>query len=68
MDDRVVTSDKERGVRSYFWAKDSKHLLYVQDAGGNGVSVLTQKIGFDSTAGHIDYLATVKQAFDERFV
>jgi alkanesulfonate monooxygenase SsuD/methylene tetrahydromethanopterin reductase-like flavin-dependent oxidoreductase (luciferase family) len=38
-----------------------------QEAGGNGVSVLTQKIGFDSVAGHIDYLAEVKQAIDARF-
>ncbi len=38
-----------------------------QDAGGTGASILTQKIGFDSTAGHIDYLASTKTAFDERF-
>jgi hypothetical protein len=38
-----------------------------QEAGGNGVSVLTQKIGFDSVAAHIDYLAEVKQAIDTRF-
>ncbi len=34
-DDRAVTSDRDRGIQSYFWAKDSKNLLYVQDAGGN---------------------------------
>lgn len=34
-DDRAITSDRERGIRSYFWAKDGKHLLYVQDVGGN---------------------------------
>ncbi len=38
-----------------------------QEAGGTGVSVLTQKIGFDSVAGHIDYLAEVKPALDARF-
>jgi alkanesulfonate monooxygenase SsuD/methylene tetrahydromethanopterin reductase-like flavin-dependent oxidoreductase (luciferase family) len=38
-----------------------------QEAGGNGVSVLTQKIGFDSLAAHIDYLAEVKPAVDARF-
>ncbi len=38
-----------------------------QEAGGNGVSVLTQKIGFDSIRGHVDYLGVVKTAFDERF-
>ena len=35
--------------------------------GGNGVSVLTQKIGFDSIHGHVEYLGVVKTAFDERF-
>lgn len=34
-DDRVVTSDRLRGIRSYFWQPDSKHILYVQDVGGN---------------------------------
>jgi dipeptidyl aminopeptidase/acylaminoacyl peptidase len=34
-DDRVVTSDKKRGVRSYFWQQDSQHILYLQDEGGN---------------------------------
>ncbi|QHW29539.1 S9 family peptidase [Paenibacillus rhizovicinus] len=30
-----VTYDRERGIRWYFWGYDSKHLLYLQDAGGN---------------------------------
>ncbi len=34
-DDRVLTDDKDRGIRSFFWAGDSQHLLYVQDKGGN---------------------------------
>lgn len=34
-DDRVVTSDRKRGVRIYFWQEDSKHVLYLQDEGGN---------------------------------
>ncbi|HWT00260.1 MAG TPA: S9 family peptidase [Pyrinomonadaceae bacterium] len=34
-DDRVVTSDKKRGVRIYFWQQDSRHILYLQDEGGN---------------------------------
>jgi probable F420-dependent oxidoreductase len=38
-----------------------------QEAGGNGVSVLTQKIGFESVGGHIDYLAEVKSALVARF-
>jgi dipeptidyl aminopeptidase/acylaminoacyl peptidase len=32
---RVVTRDRVRGVRSYDWAYDGTHILYVQDAGGD---------------------------------
>jgi dipeptidyl aminopeptidase/acylaminoacyl peptidase len=32
---RTVTDDKDRGVRDYFWAHDGRHLLYVQDQGGD---------------------------------
>ncbi|HEX3425086.1 MAG TPA: S9 family peptidase [Acidimicrobiales bacterium] len=31
----AVTNDRERGIRSYFWAHDNRHLLYVQDQGGD---------------------------------
>jgi len=32
---RVVTDDKDRGIRAYAWARDDRHLLYVQDTGGD---------------------------------
>ena len=32
---RVVTDDTDRGIRSYTWAYDGRHLLYVQDTGGD---------------------------------
>ena len=32
---RVITHDRKRGVRNYFFAYDGKHLLYPQDEGGN---------------------------------
>jgi dipeptidyl aminopeptidase/acylaminoacyl peptidase len=32
---RVVTDDRERGIRAYTWAHDGRHLLYIQDAGGD---------------------------------
>ncbi len=32
---RPITQDTERGVRFYFWAADNKHILYIQDIGGN---------------------------------
>ena len=34
-DDRTVTKDRDRGIRRYFWAEDSKHIMYLQDVGGN---------------------------------
>jgi len=34
-DDRVVTKDTDRGIRRYFWAFDSQHILYLQDKGGD---------------------------------
>jgi dipeptidyl aminopeptidase/acylaminoacyl peptidase len=34
-DYRPVTNDTDRGIRMYFFAKDRKHLLYVQDKGGD---------------------------------
>ena len=34
-DDKIVTADKKRGIRRYFWAEDNKTLLYVQDNDGD---------------------------------
>ena len=34
-DARPVTNDTERGIVLYFWAKDNKHIMYLQDVGGN---------------------------------
>ena len=34
-DVRPITHDTDRGVRVYFWAHDGKHVLYLQDAGGD---------------------------------
>ncbi len=31
----AVTEDTDRGIRSYTWAYDGRHLLYVQDTGGD---------------------------------
>jgi dipeptidyl aminopeptidase/acylaminoacyl peptidase len=32
---RVVTDDRDRGIRDYTWAHDGRHLLYIQDQGGD---------------------------------
>ncbi len=34
-DDRAITHDRHRGIRSYFWQPGSVHILYLQDTGGN---------------------------------
>lgn len=31
---RVITSDTDRGIRSYFWAYNSTHIVYIQDKDG----------------------------------
>ena len=32
---RVVTDDRDRGIRMFYWAHDGRHLLYIQDTGGD---------------------------------
>ena len=32
---RPLTADKHRPIRSYFWSRDGKYILYVQDKGGD---------------------------------
>ncbi|MER3428109.1 MAG: S9 family peptidase [Pyrinomonas sp.] len=34
-DDRVVTDDRKRGIRIYFWQPDSRHIIYLQDQNGD---------------------------------
>ena len=34
-DAKPVTDDRDRGIRAFFWAEDDRHLLYVQDRGGD---------------------------------
>lgn len=34
-DAKVVTKDTLRGISRYFWAADSKHIMYLQDNGGD---------------------------------
>ena len=33
--ERPVTDDRDRGVRSYLWSRDSRRILYSQDQGGD---------------------------------
>lgn len=34
-DDRPVTFDSKRGIRSFFWAFDNQHIMYLQDKEGD---------------------------------
>jgi dipeptidyl aminopeptidase/acylaminoacyl peptidase len=34
-DDQVITADKKRGIRIFFWQQDSDHILYLQDQDGD---------------------------------
>lgn len=34
-DDRVVTADTKRGIRTFFWQQDGTHIIYLQDQGGD---------------------------------
>jgi dipeptidyl aminopeptidase/acylaminoacyl peptidase len=34
-DFEVVTDDRDRGIRTFFWAHDGRHVLYLQDRGGD---------------------------------
>ena len=34
-DDKIITADKKRGIRQYFWAKNNRTLLYLQDSDGD---------------------------------
>ncbi len=34
-DARPVTEDRDRGIRFYLWAADGRHILYLQDIGGD---------------------------------
>jgi dipeptidyl aminopeptidase/acylaminoacyl peptidase len=32
---KAITDDKKRGIRQHFWADDGKHILFLQDEGGD---------------------------------
>ena len=34
-DDKIVTADPKRGIRQFFWAENSKMLIYMQDSDGD---------------------------------
>src|SRR5262245_20111627 len=32
---KAITDDKKRGIRQHFWADDGRHILFLQDEGGD---------------------------------
>jgi dipeptidyl aminopeptidase/acylaminoacyl peptidase len=34
-DAKPVTNDRKRGIRQHYWAEDSRHVLFLQDEGGD---------------------------------
>ena len=43
-----VTDDRDRPIRQYFWAHDNRHLVYLQDTGGDEnwhVNVIDLELG-----------------------
>lgn len=34
-DSKIVTADKKRGIRQYYWARNNRTLLYLQDSDGD---------------------------------
>jgi dipeptidyl aminopeptidase/acylaminoacyl peptidase len=52
-DARPVTKDADRGIRTYRWAEDGRHLIYLQDSGGDEnwrVHVVDPQTGADRDA------------------
>lgn len=49
-DDSVLTADKKRGIRSYFWTYDGEQLIYQQDSDGDenfhfyGVNIKSKQV------------------------
>jgi dipeptidyl aminopeptidase/acylaminoacyl peptidase len=73
---RAVTDDHDRGIRTFNWAHDNRHVLYVQDAGGDenwrlyGIDLeLGQRRDLTPFEGiHASLLATSKRKPDEVLV
>ena len=40
-----VTADTTRPVRNYFWSRDGKYILFVQDKGGDEMKITFSKNG-----------------------
>jgi dipeptidyl aminopeptidase/acylaminoacyl peptidase len=56
-DARPVTVDTDRGIRTYRWAEDGRHLVYLQDSGGDEnwrIHIVDPETGADLDATPFD--------------
>lgn len=58
-DDKVITADKKRGIRQYWWAKNNRTLIYAQDLDGDENFHL---YGVDLNDGNVRNLTPVQGA------
>src|SRR3954452_12944358 len=56
-DDKVVTADPKRGIRQFFWAQNSKMLIYSQDSDGDENFHL---FGVDLASGNVRDLTPIQ--------
>ena len=70
-----ATFDRDRGIRTYFWAYDGRHLLYLQDQGGNenwrlyGVALDTREVrDFTPFDGVQAQVLAVRQEFPHEII
>ena len=50
-DDKVLTADKKRGIRQYFWAWNNEDLLYCRTTTGTRTSTSTPRISSRAKLG-----------------
>ena len=56
-DDKIVTADPKRGIRQFFWAENSKMLVYSQDKDGDEN---THLYGVDLASGNVRDLTPIQ--------
>jgi dipeptidyl aminopeptidase/acylaminoacyl peptidase len=69
-DARPVTRDRDRGIRTVAWAHDGRHLLYVQDQGGDEnwrLHAVDLEDGGDRDLTPFDEVQARVVALDKRF-
>ena len=69
-DDRVITKDRKRGIRMYFWAPNDHQILYIQDKDGDEnwrLYAVNIKTKFERDLTPFDNVQARIEALDLRF-